>query len=275
MPGAARAGSSASRPRKPRSARPGIVAGDELARGDEVEAASRSRPVRRWSPAAGPGRCRAARSPRRRRPRGRSLRARAAAASASGCSTSTPTTVAANTAFPARRPSRSRPRRSTRRTASASSPIPAEKPKRRPLTRPSEIDRVRPASSASIARIAASAGSRGRPSACGKTLAPPPGTNPNGSLPGRAVDRLVVGAVAREDQQRVHTVAGGLRGKPQQRGPCPRSDERRRRRAERAPRSPRRPVSCSPRTSTGSRSGRPGSPANPRLRTAGSDFELM
>ena len=79
-------------------------------------------------------------------------------------------------ALPARAPSSLRPRASRRRIASASSPMPAANPNRRPLTRPSEILRVRPATSRSAARTA----SAGRPSARGSTLAPPPGMKPTG-----------------------------------------------------------------------------------------------
>ena len=48
----------------------------------------------------------------------------------------------AATALPARAPPSPRPRASRRRIASASRPMPAAKPNRRPLTRPSEILRV-------------------------------------------------------------------------------------------------------------------------------------
>jgi hypothetical protein len=58
------------------------------------------------------------------------------------------------------------------------------KPKRRPLTAPTEIVRVRPASRASASRVAASTGSRGSPSARGSTLVPPPGMQPSGGAPG-------------------------------------------------------------------------------------------
>src|SRR3954469_5845580 len=81
---------------------------------------------------------------------------------------------------PGRLPSGGRPRSSIRRTASASRPIPALNAKRRPLTRPVEIFRVRSCSSASASCSAASSGSRGRPSARGRTLVPPPGTKPSG-----------------------------------------------------------------------------------------------
>ena len=59
-----------------------------------------------------------------------------------------------------------------------------------------------PAIAAPAAR-AASTGSRGTPSARGRTLVPPPGQEPERNLTVRAVQRLVVGAVAREDEDRV------------------------------------------------------------------------
>ena len=59
--------------------------------------------------------------------------------------------------------------------------MPAANAKRRPLTRPSEIRRVRPAASASATCRAASTGSRGSPSARESTLAPPPGRKPIGT----------------------------------------------------------------------------------------------
>ena len=80
------------------------------------------------------------------------------------------------------------------------------RPRRRTAGRSRDRARSRscgPASRASPTRTAACTGSRGRPSARGNTLAPPPGTNPNGSFPGGAVDRLVVGAVAGEHDERV------------------------------------------------------------------------
>src|SRR5579884_2199476 len=95
-------------------------------------------------------------------------------------SSSTRATVRAKTRLLARRPSALRPRRSTRRTATASTPRPQAKRKRRPFTRPAVTGRVRPAAIAAAIRAAAAAASRGRPSARGKTLAPPPGTKPSG-----------------------------------------------------------------------------------------------
>ena len=74
-----------------------------------------------------------------------------------------------------------RPRASTRRTTSAGRPTPAAKANRRPLTRPSEMRRVRPAANASAICRAASTGSRGSPSARESTLVPPPGRNPIGT----------------------------------------------------------------------------------------------
>ena len=53
------------------------------------------------------------------------------------------TAAAMKAASPGRLPSSRRPRASTRRTSSASKPSPAEKLKRRPFTRPTEIVRVR------------------------------------------------------------------------------------------------------------------------------------
>jgi hypothetical protein len=85
--------------------------------------------------------------------------------------------------LPGRRPSAARPRSSTLRTASASRPIPDEKQKRLPLTTPRLTERVRPVASAPAMRAAARSGSRGRPSARGKTLAPPPGRKPKGTRP--------------------------------------------------------------------------------------------
>ena len=108
-----------------------------------------------------------------------------------------------NARSPGRAPAASRPSASSRRTASPSKPSPAEKQKRRPLTAPSEIRRGRPSASAAPTARAASTGSRGSPSARGRTLVPPPGRNPNGTRAVGAVQRLVVGAVAGEDDDRV------------------------------------------------------------------------
>ena len=96
-----------------------------------------------------------------------------------------PRAAAMKAASPGRLPSSRRPSASTLRTSSASKPSPAEKLKRRPFTRPTEIVLVRPASSASPTCRAAAAGSRGRPSARESTFAPPPGRKASG-MPARA-----------------------------------------------------------------------------------------
>src|SRR4051812_1918129 len=84
---------------------------------------------------------------------------------------------------PGRRPSALRPSLSTRRTTSAAKPIPAAKEKRRPLTRPSEIRRIRPPTRASATCRAAPTGSRGKPRPRARTLVPPPGRKPTGASP--------------------------------------------------------------------------------------------
>ena len=86
--------------------------------------------------------------------------------------------------------------------------MPAEKQKRRPLTAPSEIRRVRRSSIASATARAAATGSRGSPSARGEDARPAAGQEPERERAVGAVQRLVVGAVAREDDDRV---GAGLR----------------------------------------------------------------
>ena len=161
--------------------RRGSVDGAHPLRRDQVEAELEAGLRARRGSGSSPRRCTGRRSRRARRRRGR------------GPPTSS--TGSKRSRRSATRPQRRRRRRrrrpgacrrpagrgaSTRRTSSASRPMPAEKPKRRPFTRPTEIVRVRPASSASPTCRAAAAGSRGRPSARESTFAPPPGRKPSG-----------------------------------------------------------------------------------------------
>ena len=143
---------------------------------------------------------------RRRTRRARRRRSRAPAASCLAARAASAPPSARTSTSPGRAPAGSRPSRSSRRTASASKPIPAEKLKRRPLTVPSVIRRSRPSASAAPTARAASAGSRESPSARGRTLVPPPGQEPDRKRAVGAVQRLVVGAVAREDDDRVDRV---------------------------------------------------------------------
>ena len=143
------------------------------------------------------------RSRRARTRRGRRRRSRAAGSQRPRRSKIIFAIARMNARSPGRAPPGARPSASRRRTASASKPTPAEKQNRRPFTEPSEIRRSRDSAIAAPAARAASTGSRGTPSARGRTLVPPPGRNPNGTSPSRAVQRLVVGAVAREDEDRI------------------------------------------------------------------------
>ena len=115
------------------------------------------------------------------------------------------------TTSPGRRPSSSRPRASTPRTTSASSPMPAEKQKRRPLTRPRPTGVARPLASASRDRLRRRDRVARQPERAREDARPAAGHEAERQLAGGAVDRLVVGAVAGEDHDRVGR-AGGLRG---------------------------------------------------------------
>ena len=87
--------------------------------------------------------------------------------------------------------------------------MPAPKANRLPFTRPSEMRRVRRAASASRELRAAATGSRGRPSARGKTLVPPPAeTRRHVRL--EAVQRLVVAAVSGEHDDGLGAAAARL-----------------------------------------------------------------
>src|SRR3989440_5560858 len=94
------------------------------------------------------------------------------------CSAMSLPSVARKAASPGR-PSRERCA-SIRLTSSASKKSPALKRNLRPLTRPTEIVRVRPCSNAAPSCSAARSGSRGIPSARGNTLVPPPGMHATG-----------------------------------------------------------------------------------------------
>ena len=114
---------------------------------------------------------------------------------------------------PGRLPSARRPSPSTRRTSSASNPIPALNANRRPLTRPREIRRSFPCAMRSAAR----AGSRGRPERARQHARAAAGNEPDRDVGAEAVDHLVVGAVAREDVDRLRAVrplGGELRRLP-------------------------------------------------------------
>ena len=126
-----------------------------------------------------------------------------------------------NATSPGRAPSASRPSASSRRTASASKPMPAEKQKRRPLTRPSEI-----------APRAALVERRRRPPRGRDRVARQPertredaraaaGEEAERHRAVGAVQRLVVGAVAREDDDRVDLVRElGARARSRARAPA-------------------------------------------------------
>ena len=181
------------------------------ARARRSRAPRRSRPAARPRPAPGRRRCRDGRSRPGRTPRGRTPRPRAAGVSRSRSRRAASTTIAdeGRVARPPALGGRARARRRDappRRRARC----PAEKQKRRPLTRPSPIERLRPATSAST--ICARGGdlvSR-QPERAREDARAAAGHEPERQLAGGAVDRLVVGAVAREDDDRVGIADRGL-----------------------------------------------------------------
>ena len=69
-------------------------------------------------------------------------------------------------------------RRSTAATTAASKPMPVWKQKKRPLTRPSPIGRMSPASMPPASRSTAATGSLGRPIVRANTFVEPPGSTP-------------------------------------------------------------------------------------------------
>ncbi len=157
---------------------------------------------------------------RRRTPRGRRLRSRAAGRQLPRRSSSIRATIRPKARSPGRAPAGSRPSSSSRLTASASKPIPAEKLKRRPLTR-AERDPARPAlrergadGARGVARV-----TREPERARQARSSPPPGRKPIGSAPSAPVQRFVVRAVAGEDDDRVDRVAPPPPRRARSRGP--------------------------------------------------------
>ena len=200
-PGRGRSGRSAAAAaasrRAPASARPG-------------RGRARSAPRARRGSGSSPRRCTGRRSRRARRRPGRGPATSSAGSKRSRCSATSRTALFTKAVSPGRLPSSRRPSASTRRTSSASSPMPAEKPKRRPFTRP---DRDRPRASG-LERL-------GDPPRRGRRVArqaerprehvrPAARQEAERHARRRAVQHLVDAAVPREDDHRVAAGRGQL-----------------------------------------------------------------